>query len=79
MLKLVGKGEAGLTDFERMESAKKIGNNRCYSLGTTVEKPKKLCAPAAAGKNIPSNTEYNGLVSAVIEVSPCRSAVSVTA
>ncbi|KAJ2918881.1 hypothetical protein MD484_g1557, partial [Candolleomyces efflorescens] len=63
---LIGAGLDGLTDFERTESAKQIGNSRCFSLATTVEKPKKLSAPAAAGKPTPSNAQYNRMVSEVL-------------
>jgi hypothetical protein len=57
-----------LTEFEKTEGAKKIGDSRCFSLATTVEKPKKLSAPAAAGKPKPSNADYNSMVSGLLNV-----------
>ncbi|KAJ2916174.1 hypothetical protein MD484_g4253, partial [Candolleomyces efflorescens] len=66
---LVGKGEGGLTDFERMTASKNINNTRCFSIATTVEKQTKICAPAAAGNRLRDVEEYNKVTSKILKAS----------
>lgn len=62
--------QTGDTALERQPQVKKVQEARCYSLASSVERPRRSVAPAAAGKGdgrAPKNA-YQRLVEPLVKV-----------